>query len=124
MMTFDGHTGNVTGIQFQNDGRWFVTCGEDKTVKIWDMRTSTATRDYDHRAPVTDVQVHPNQGELVTCDQAGSVKIWDLSSNSCTHELLPEEDVSMRSVAVSSDGDTLIAGNNKVWFTCPCFAGK
>ncbi|KAJ3370796.1 TOR complex subunit lst8 [Allomyces arbusculus] len=113
IMSFDGHVGNVTALQFQTDGRWFVSGGEDRTVKIWDMRTPTPTRDYDHRAPVTDVQIHPNQGELVTCDQAGSVKIWDLSANSCTHQLLPEEDAAMRSVAVSSTADTLIAGNNK-----------
>ncbi|KAI9218909.1 WD repeat-containing protein wat1 [Blastocladiella britannica] len=113
VMSFDGHQGNVTGIQFAADGRWFVTCGEDRTVKLWDTRSPTPTRDYDHRAPVTDVQIHPNQGELVTCDQMGTVKIWDLAANSYTYQLLPEEDVAMRSVAVSADGSTLVAGNNK-----------
>ncbi|KAI9168606.1 TOR complex subunit lst8 [Blastocladiella emersonii ATCC 22665] len=113
VMSFEGHTGNVTGIQFAADGRWFVTSGEDRTVKVWDMRAPTPSRDYDHRSPVNDVQIHPNQAELVTCDQAGSVRIWDLATNQYTHQLLPEEDVSMRSVAISADGGTLIAGNNK-----------
>ncbi|ORZ40119.1 WD repeat-containing protein wat1 [Catenaria anguillulae PL171] len=113
VMSFDGHTGNVTGVQFSSDGRWFATCGEDKTVKLWDLRSPTPTREYEHHAPVTDVQIHPNQAELVTCDQAGTVKVWDLFANTCTHQLLPEEDVAMRSVAISADGATLIAGNNK-----------
>jgi G protein beta subunit-like protein len=60
--------------------------------------------------------VHPNQGELISCDQSGSVKIWDLGENSCTHELVPAEDVPIRSVTIASDGGTLVAGNNKVIF--------
>ncbi len=74
----------------------------------------TVQRDYDHGSAVNDVVVHPNQGELISCDQNGSVKIWDLGENSCTHELVPAEDVPIRSVSIASDGGTLVAGNNKV----------
>lgn len=61
---------------------------------------------------VNDVVIHPNQGELISCDQLGSVKIWDLGENTCTHELVPAEDVPIRSVSIASDGGTLVAGNN------------
>ncbi|KAL7753885.1 TOR complex subunit lst8 [Sorochytrium milnesiophthora] len=113
VVSFDGHVGNITRVHFHPEMKWFVTCGEDKTVKVWDIRSPTPTRNYAHKSPVNDVVVHPNQGELVSCDQNGSVKIWDLAGNACTHELVPEEDVSMRSVAVSSDSSMLVAGNNK-----------
>ena len=111
--TFDGHSGNVTGIAWHCDAKWLVTGSEDGTLKIWDTRTSRAQRVYDHRAPVNDVVIHPNQGELVSCDQAGSVKVWDLGENGCSHELVPEEEVPIRSVTVASDGSCLVAGNNK-----------
>lgn len=61
---------------------------------------------------MNDVIIHPNQGELISCDQNGSIKIWDLAENVCTHELVPEEDVSMQSVSISADASHLIAGNN------------
>lgn len=61
---------------------------------------------------VNDVVIHPNQGELISCDQMGSVKIWDLGENTCTHELVPAEDVPIRSVSIASDGGTLVAGND------------
>ena len=48
---------------------------------------------------------------LISCDQAGAIKIWDLSQDMCSHELLPEEDVAVRSVSIASDGSTLVAGN-------------
>lgn len=71
-------------------------------------------RNYQHDAPVNDVVIHPNQGELISCDQAGSVKIWDLGDNICTHELVPDEDVAIRTVTIASDGGTLVAGNDHV----------
>jgi G protein beta subunit-like protein len=57
--------------------------------------------------------IHPNQGELITGDQSGSIKIWDLTENSCTHELIPEEDVPVRSVSMAVDGSLLVTANNK-----------
>lgn len=77
------------------------------------LRTGQVQRTYKHEGTmVNDVVIHPNQGELISCDQLGSVKIWDLGENTCTHELVPAEDVPIRSVSIASDGGTLVAGNN------------
>ncbi|ODH20936.1 hypothetical protein ACO22_05760 [Paracoccidioides brasiliensis] len=113
VMSFDGHTNNVTGVAFHCEGKWMVTSSEDGTVKVWDTRIGTLQRNYVHQAPVNDVVIHPNQGELITCDRAGFVRVWDLGESKCTHQLQPEEDVAMASVSVASDGSLLCAGNNK-----------
>ena len=91
-----------------------VTSSEDGTVKIWDTRTATVQRNYSSGFPVNDVVIHPNQGELISCDRGGNVRIWDLGENKCTHQLIPEEDVSVASVTVATDGTLLCAGNNSV----------
>jgi len=91
-----------------------VTSSEDGTVKIWDTRSASVQRNYNHHSPVNDVVIHPNQGELISCDQAGNVRIWDLGENKCTHQLIPEDDVPVRSVTVATDGSMLVAGNNLV----------
>jgi target of rapamycin complex subunit LST8 len=91
-----------------------VTSSEDGTVKIWETRSGTIQRSYNHGSPANDVVIHPNQGEIISCDRGGSVRIWDLAENNCSHQLIPEEDVSVSSVTVASDGTLLCAANNAV----------
>lgn len=112
VMTFAGHTGNVTGVTFHCEGKWMVTCSEDGWVKVWQTKDGSIQRSYDHGIPINDVVIHPNQGEVIACDRGGNVRIWDLGENKCTHQLVPEEDVSVSSVTVASDGTLLCAGNN------------
>jgi G protein beta subunit-like protein len=112
VMTFEGHANNVTGVAFHCEGKWMVTSSEDGTVKVWDTRTGSIQRNYNHKCPVNDVVIHPNQGELISCDGAGNIRVWDLGESRCTHTLIPEEDVSCASVSVASDGSLLCAGNN------------
>lgn len=114
LLTFEGHTGNVTGVAFHHEGRWMVTSSEDGTVRIWETRTASVQRTYDHGSPANDVVIHPNQGEIISCDRSGAVRVWDLAENNCSHMLIPEEDVSVSSVTVASDGSLLCAANNSV----------
>ncbi|KAI1370519.1 quinon protein alcohol dehydrogenase-like superfamily [Hypoxylon crocopeplum] len=112
LLTFEGHTGNVTGVAFHCEGKWMVTSSEDGTVKIWETRSGTIQRSYNHGSAVNDVVIHPNQGEIISCDRNGSVRVWDLAENNCSHQLIPEEDVAVSSVTVASDGSLLCAANN------------
>ena len=115
--TFDGHAGPVTGVVINQESTWMATSSEDGTVKVWDLRSPGVKRNYQHKHPVNDVCVHANQGEIISCDQGGSIRVWDLGENVCTHELVPEEEEPVRSVAVSADGKVMVAAGQRgiVW---------
>ncbi|KAK8007093.1 glycosyltransferase family 20 protein [Apiospora arundinis] len=115
LLTFEGHTDNITGVVFDCEGKRVVTSSEDGYVKIWETRSGTVQRTYSHGSPVNDVVIHPNEGEIISCDRRGSVRIWDLAEGTCSHELIPEEDVSVSSVTVASNGTLLCAANNSVF---------
>jgi G protein beta subunit-like protein len=100
ILTYDGHTGNVTAVGFQKDLKWLYSCSEDGTVRIWDPRSNSSTRTYDCGAAVNTVALNPNQAELITGDQNGFVKIWDLEADACREEYLPATDVPVRSVSI------------------------
>eukprot|EP00884_Botryococcus_braunii_P022530 jgi/Botrbrau1/8961/Bobra.0148s0073.1 len=100
VLTYEGHTQNVTSVGFQKDCKWMYTGSEDGTVKIWDVRMPGCQREYLSRAPVTTVTLHPNQGELISGDQQGNIRVWDLTGNACSCELVPEVGVAVRSLTV------------------------
>lgn len=33
--TLSGHSGNVLGVDVDRNGKWFASCGHDRTVKLW-----------------------------------------------------------------------------------------
>lgn len=118
ILTFEGHSGNVTSIGFQKMMKWLYTSSEDNTVKIWDIRTPGCIRTFDCLSPVNSCCLHPNQVEIISGDQNGTVKVWDLNLstpnnhhnansvnkvNVCLRdEYIPLVDVPVRSVSIVS----------------------
>ncbi|KAL4442733.1 hypothetical protein ABPG77_006727 [Micractinium sp. CCAP 211/92] len=112
IISYDGHSSNVTAVGFQKDGKWMYTGSEDGTVKIWDLRAPGCQREYESRAAVNSVVLHPNQGELISGDQHGNIRVWDLTANACSCELVPEVGTAVRSLTVAMDGSLVVAANN------------
>lgn len=114
IVSYDGHTSNVTSVGFEKNGTWMFSGSEDGTVKIWDLRAPGAQREFEHKsAAVNSVVLHPvNQHELISGDQQGNIRVWDLTAGACSCELVPEVGVPVRSLTVAPDGSLVIAANN------------
>ena len=75
---------------------------------------NTASWSEQRRNAVNGVVLHPNQCEIACCDQGGRVRIYDLTGASTQPVLvlIPEPDVSVRSLSIAADGHRLICATD------------
>eukprot|EP01029_Cantina_marsupialis_P021235 TRINITY_DN50588_c0_g1_i1.p1 TRINITY_DN50588_c0_g1~~TRINITY_DN50588_c0_g1_i1.p1 ORF type:complete len:305 (-),score=61.61 TRINITY_DN50588_c0_g1_i1:565-1479(-) len=119
--TYDGHSSSVTSVGFQVDSKWMFSGSEDKTIKIWDVRSKSCKRDYENGSPINSVVIHPNQGELISADQDGYVCVWDLTANKL-REKIKMGSSSVHSVSIRNDGLQLAAVNEEGM--CVCYSSE
>lgn len=115
ILSFDGHSGNVTSIGYPKTGKWLYSGSEDGTVRVWDTRSPSSKRQFDVGSPINTVVLHPNQAELIVGTQSGKIGICDLSTQkyrTICSDMTPVA-VAMRSLTISSDGRVLVAANNE-----------
>lgn len=61
MRTYNGHSKGVKDVCFARDGRSFVSCAYDKTIKAWDTETGQVTGRYGDGQMAYTVRLHPDQ---------------------------------------------------------------
>ncbi|CAN8002950.1 unnamed protein product [Ixodes hexagonus] len=121
VVSYEGHTKNVTALGFHEDGLWMYSGGEDFSARIWDSRqkkapllsrTPACQRVFETNAPVNCACLHSNQCELFVGDQSGVVYAWDLRTNQ-NEQVALDVDVSVQHLDVDSSGQHLAAIDNK-----------
>lgn len=100
LLSFDGHTNNITELGIQRDGKWLYSCSEDGTMRVWDVRTPSCQFCNDFKVPLNTIALHPNQVEIVLGDQNGAARIWDLNAGALRTEFTPQPQMPVRSVSI------------------------
>lgn len=111
-----GHTARVWGITFSPDGTRIATASEDKTVKIWDIKSQEILHNLrGHREGVLDVAFSPDGKRLATASQDNTVRVWDVESGQ-QEMILSSHEHWITSVSFSPDGRNLAttSGDTKV----------
>jgi WD40 repeat protein len=80
--SFHGHKRSINCLAFKpNDYRYFVTGSDDKTVKLWKVRSKEAIFTFHfHTAPVRSVAFSPSGSHVLTGSDDKTAALWDLSS--------------------------------------------
>ena len=82
-MNLDGVVKNTIAIGFKDKGACMYTAGENKTIKLWDMRNIKCSSEFVHSMPITALALHPNQFDFIFGDDNGAMFRWDVrTSNS------------------------------------------
>jgi len=67
LLNLEGTSKNTVSIGFQEKGEWLYTAGEDKILKIWDIKSRhiNCLEFFSHTQPITCVALHPNQVDFL-----------------------------------------------------------
>lgn len=58
------------------DSRLAASCGDDKTVRLWDVQTQDCLRAFfDHDGSVGQVRFHPDGTCLAACSEDRTIKV-------------------------------------------------
>lgn len=125
----EGTVKNTTAIGFEEKGSWMYTAGEDKTLKLWDMKARyiNCLQSFTHIQPISCVALHPNQVDFLIGDEVGNIIRWDIRANKSEQvpffkeSAKPKEsndgavrtnESAIRSISINQEGSLMAAVNN------------
>lgn len=79
--TMECGQGAVRAVRFNADGNYSLTCGSDKTLKLWNPHKGTALRSYQgHGYEVLDAAGSFDNSQICSCGSDKTVVLWDVAS--------------------------------------------
>jgi WD40 repeat protein/tRNA A-37 threonylcarbamoyl transferase component Bud32 len=119
---FRGHEAEVLSLAFSPDSRLVATCGDDRTVRVWQINGGTCQELRGHTNNVFAVAFHPDGARLASAGRDGAIWLWDLARGDAVARL-PGHTSYVWSLAFSPDGTTLASGSGdftvRLWDTAP-----
>ena len=120
LFIYKGHTNTVWGVTISSDGNVLASGSQDKTVKLWNLRTRQLLRTFDkHQSMVFAVDFSPDNTSIASGSDEGTIYIWDVGSGIIRRRIDTGDRV--YKLDFSPDGRFLAAAlgdkTSKVWDT-------
>jgi WD40 repeat protein len=80
--TLKGHTSRVNSVAFRPDGKTLVSCGDDKTIRIWDVEKGTELQIVNPPDPrgggaiISQAVFSPNGRLIASVNREGQLHVW------------------------------------------------
>ncbi|MEW6686864.1 MAG: caspase family protein [Candidatus Edwardsbacteria bacterium] len=79
--TFKGHSSHVYSVSFSSDGKYVVSGGLDKTIKLWDPSTGDEIKTLEgHTTSVNSVNFFPTGRQILSGSSDRTTRLWDIST--------------------------------------------
>jgi WD40 repeat protein len=78
LFTFEGHTGDITGVAFLPGRRFILSCSVDKTVKIWDVEKGGEVTSLEQKDKMLSVGASRDGKWMAASGKDRSLMLWKL----------------------------------------------
>jgi WD40 repeat protein len=110
--TLEGHTDPVYTAGFSSEGKWIVTAGFDKTLRIWDAAKRESVRTLNgHTGLVLALAISKDGKRIASGALDKTIKLWNFESDKSTHNLAGHGS-QIYGLAFSPDGKFLASASN------------
>ncbi|KAG5136648.1 hypothetical protein JHK82_021379 [Glycine max] len=76
-----GHEGGVLAARFNGDGNYVLSCGKDRTIRLWNPHRGIHIKTYkSHAREVRDVHVTQDNSKLCSCGGDRQIFYWDVAT--------------------------------------------
>lgn len=82
-----GHTGPVLAARFDQSGRFLLTGGQDRTVRLWQGRRAIHTFGAGHNHAIYDLAISPSNGLFLSAGGDHQAVLWDVASGRLSRRL-------------------------------------
>jgi len=107
-----GHTAGVQGVCVSPDGRRILSASDDKTLRLWDVKTAAEVRRFEgHTDVVTGAAFLRDGKRLVSGSMDGSIRLWEVESGKELKKLIGHTGPLGRGLAVLPDGKRIVSGS-------------
>ncbi|XP_028829242.1 WD repeat domain-containing protein 83 [Denticeps clupeoides] len=88
LRTVHSQQGAVRAVRFNVDGNYLLTCGSDKTLRLWSVGRGTLLKTYTgHGYEVLDADGSYDNSQLCSCSSDKTVILWDVATGQVTRKL-------------------------------------
>ncbi|GAB9463835.1 hypothetical protein Gpo141_00001281 [Globisporangium polare] len=115
-----GHSGAVNAVRFNAKGTYVMTCGQDRTVRLWNPHRDgleakgeallIKTYEGRHGYDVQDVAIAHDNSQFASCGRDKAVFLWDVPTAKVIRKFEGHEH-SVNCVRYNADATVLLSGS-------------
>lgn len=86
--SLDAHKGAVLAVRYTRDGKYCMSCGADRCIKLWNPRRSLVqTYEGPHAKEVSGMAIAKDSARFASCGGDATAFVWDIATGAVTRRL-------------------------------------